>query len=53
VVASVYALALCFNAWQEAFGPSGAGMRPAEPGLTVARVAGGSPFDRQGCGSAM
>jgi hypothetical protein len=48
LVAAVYLLALCLNAWQEAFGPASAGLLPAEPGLTIVRVTPGSALDRAG-----
>ncbi len=48
VVAAAFALTFCFNLWQEAFGPAGAGFVPVWPTLIAARVLPGSPVDKAG-----
>jgi hypothetical protein len=47
-LACVYLATLCFNWWNDAFGPAASGVQPAWPTLEVARVAPGSAMDIAG-----
>ena len=48
VAASAFALAFCFNAYQEALGPANAGWIAAWPSFMVAAVVPGTPMDKAG-----